>query len=311
MKNYRFFYFFSTLDTPLNIDIIYTESILILVNSIKSKGECIMSKGIIKLLALGIAAAAVLSLAACGGDEATDTSSESESVSDTVAAAESAAPATESTPAVSDPATSEPETAAQTPTLPQSKEELIAAFNQGGAGSLSCASYSQTLTAGKLWMGDKTDEAIDALAADQTALRAKFEKTASDGVALPSLSAGNVASASVSGTTVTFTLNDASATHDSVTQGVGGYINIIDQNRTLELVEGVKSYANIPNANVKVDSASHSLSGGTLTVEFNSDFTQVTGVKFTARQHVQATMTYLFAIKINADLSYDLTAEYR
>lgn len=311
MKNYRFFCFFSTLDTPLNIDIIYTESIMILVNSIKLKGECIMSKGIIKLLALGIAAAAVLSLAACGGDEATDTSTESESVSDTVAAAESAAPAIESTPVASEPTASEPETAAQTPTLPQSKEELIAAFNQGGAGSLSCISYSQTLTAGKLWMGDKTDEAIDALAADQTALRAKFEKTASDGVALPSLSAGNVTSASVNGTTVTFTLNDASATHDSVTQGVGGYINIIDQNRTLELVQGVKDLVNLSNANVKVDSASHSLSGGTLTVEFNSDFTQVTGVKFTARQHVQATMTYSIAIKINADLSYDLTAEYQ
>lgn len=284
---------------------------MILVNSIKLKGECIMSKGIIKLLALGIAAAAVLSLAACGGDEATDTSTESESVSDTVAAAESAAPAIESTPVASEPTASEPETAAQTPTLPQSKEELIAAFNQGGAGSLSCISYSQTLTAGKLWMGDKTDEAIDALAADQTALRAKFEKTASDGVALPSLSAGNVTSASVNGTTVTFTLNDASATHDSVTQGVGGYINIIDQNRTLELVQGVKDLVNLSNANVKVDSASHSLSGGTLTVEFNSDFTQVTGVKFTARQHVQATMTYSIAIKINADLSYDLTAEYQ
>lgn len=270
-----------------------------------------MSKGILKLLTLGLTAAMVFSLAACGGDEVPASSTEDESVSETAAAVDSAAPATESDPTTGTTSTSEAGTQNVSQPLPQSKEELINAYNQGGAASLGCVSYSQTLTAGKLWMGDKTDEAIDALASDQTALRAKFEKSASDGVSLPVLSAGDVESASVSGTTVTFTLNDATATHDSAAQGVGGYINIIDQNRTLELVQGVKDLVNLSNANVKVDSASHNFSGGTLTVEFNSDFTQVTAVQFTAKQHVQATMTYLIAIKINADLNYDLTATYQ
>lgn len=270
-----------------------------------------MSKGILKLLTLGLTAAMVFSLAACGGDETTTSNTEGESASATAAAVESAAPATESDPATVTTGAPEAGTENVSQTLPQSKEELINAYNQGGAASLGCVSYSQTLTAGKLWMGDKTDEAIDALASDQTALRAKFEKTASDGVSLPALSAGDVASASVSGTTVTFTLNDATETHDSVAQGAGGYINIIDHDRTLELVQGVKDLVNLSNANVKVDSASHSFSGGTLTVVFNSDFTQVTSVQFTAKQHVQATMTYLIAIEINADLNYDLTATYQ
>lgn len=270
-----------------------------------------MSKEILKLLTLGLAVAMVFSLAACGGDETPDPSTESESVSETVDAGESAATATENNTAADITGVSEAETETASQTLPQNKEELIAAYNQSGAAGMGCTSYAQTLTAGKLWMGNKSDEFIDPLAVDQTALRAKFEKSSSDGVSLPSLSAGDVASASVSGTTVTFTLNDATATHDSVAQGAGGYVNIIDHDRTLELVEGVKSYANIPNANVKVDSASHSLSGGTLTVEFNSDFTQVASVRFTAKQRVQATMTYLVAIKINADLNYDLTATYQ
>ncbi len=266
----------------------------------------------IRLLALGLSAAMLFSLAACGGEETPGSSSESVSVSETAPAPEDAAPVAESNDQ-SEPVSgeTEPNDSLQTPAAPQSTEDLIAAFNQGGAVNLRCTSSSQTLTAGKLWMGDKTDEAIDALAPDQTALRAKFEKTASGGAQLPSLSAGNVASTSVSGTTVTFKLKDASATHDSAAQGVGGYVNIIDRDRTLELVQGVKDLVNLSNANVKVDSASHSLSGGTLTVEFSSDFSKVSSVKFTARQHVRATMTYLIAIKINADLNYDLTAEYR
>lgn len=282
-----------------------------------------MSKKMMKLLALGLSVMLVFSLAACGGSETPDTSSEGTSSEPTVETAESAAPVVESAAEDSTAGTGEETEAPAGPAaegddggeapaaLPQSKAELIDAYNTGGASGLSCTSMAQQVASGRLWMGDKSDEYIDLRAADQTALLAKFEKTANGGASLPTLSAGNVASANVSGTTVTFTLNDASATHDDVAQGVGGYVNIIDHDRTLELVEGVKAYANLPNANVKVDSASHSLSGGTLTVEFNSDFTQVTSVKFTAKQHVQATMTYLIAFKISADVNYDLTAEYR
>ena len=268
-----------------------------------------MSKRMMQLLALGLSAMLVFSLAACGGEETPDTSSGSESVSDTVAASESAAPAAESETA--EPTSGEVEygNSTQTPVAPQSKEELIAAFNNAGGSRLSCTSSSQKITSGKLWMGDNSDEYIDLLAPDQTTLLAKFEKTASSGVQLPALSAGNVASASVSGTTVTFTFNSTTADHDSVAQGMAGYVNIIDQSRTEELVAGVKEYAGVPGS-VKISSVSHSLYDGKLTVEFNSDFTQVTSVKFTARQHVQAQMRYLI-MTINADLNYDLTSEYK
>ena len=192
--------------------------------------------------------------------------------------------------------------------VPETKEEMIDAYNQALEKSeLNSLSSSQTVTKGRAWLGDKSDEYMDLLADDMKELRIKFEQDNVAGTALIMLSADNVADASVEENTITFNLNSASV-NDTINQGSNGYIALIDDTRVNELVEVVKEAANV-SGNVKINSATHNLSGGTLVVTFNSKFTKIESVKYSANQNIRAEMKYL-VFNINIDLDYQLSAEF-
>lgn len=259
-----------------------------------------MRAKIIPLLSIClISVCLLLSFTACGGKD-TD--------ADTTA---SSAPVTQDTaPTVSaTEAQTAQQTAANVKTAPQTAAEWVTAFNQAiEKRTPKCTASAQKVEKGKLWIGDDANASLDLLAADQTALLAKFEQNSVSGTALPQLSASDVSGAKANGSTVTFSLNSVNA-DGSLSQGRGGYIAVVDDARTKELVEGVKSYANV-SGNVKITSAAYRLNGGTLTVTFNSDFTEIQSVKYTACQNVTAKMRYL-VMTINADVDYLLTAEFK
>lgn len=191
---------------------------------------------------------------------------------------------------------------------PETSEEMIDAYNAALAQNApACTSSSQTVTAGKLWLGDDSESYMDLLAQDQAALRAKFEQSSVPDASLPALLADNVAEATLQDNTVTFQLNSISV-QSSVVQGQGGYCAIIDDARTQELVEGVKEYAGV-SGNVKINEVTYGLSGGTLAVTFDDKFSQIVSAEYTAAENVRATMRYVI-LDINVDLDYALTADF-
>ncbi len=197
-------------------------------------------------------------------------------------------------------------TEAATPKL----EDLVADYNSAlENNTLTCSSRTQKIGNGKLWIGDNYDGAINLLAEDQKELLARFEKSDAAGNELTALNVADVESVSVKGNTVTYTLK-SSATKNTATNGQGGYINIIDTARTEELVEGVKSFANV-KGNVKIESSNYAMSAGKLTVTFNNtNHKKIESVSFSGKQNVKARMKYL-VVTINADLDYTLASEYK
>lgn len=194
-------------------------------------------------------------------------------------------------------------------TVPQTTADCITAYNQAlQKHAPKCTASAQKITKGKLWLGNDTNASIDLLAGDQTELLAKFEQNNVSGTSLTQLSASDVSAAKISGNTVVFTLGSIS-TSDSISQGKGGYLALIDDARTKELVSGVKEYANV-SGDVKITSAAYRLSEGMLTVTFNEDFTEIQSVQYTGKQNVTAKMRYL-VMTINADLDYQLSAEFK
>lgn len=192
--------------------------------------------------------------------------------------------------------------------VPETKEEMIDAYNQALEKSeLSCLSSSQKVTQGRAWLGDKSDEYMDLLADDMKDLLAKFQQDNVVNTALTMLSADNVAVASVEENTITFNLNSASI-NETINQGSNGYIALIDDARVQELVEVVKDAANV-SGKVKIISATHNLSDGTFFVTFNSNFTKIESVKYSANQNINAKMKYL-VFNINIDIDYQLSAEF-
>lgn len=188
--------------------------------------------------------------------------------------------------------------------------EFVNAYNKAlESSNIKCTSSNKKIEMGKLWLGDKSDETMDLLAEEQKELLAKFESSESGGVSLSALKESDVAEVSVNENIVTFTLKSSSA-ENAVAQGQGGYINIIDTEATQELVEGVKSFANV-NGNVKVNSSSYSMSDGTLIVTYNNKkHKKIESVSFSGKQNVKAEMKY-FVISINAELDYALSSEYK
>lgn len=189
-----------------------------------------------------------------------------------------------------------------------SAQELIARYN-AASGQLKCIRSSQKLTAGEIRLSRDSASGINLLSSGREELRAKAERVANDGSALPRLTASDVADVQTSGTQVTFVLRDITASADTVRQGMGGYINIIDQPRAVEIIGGVQEYFHIAGADVQLKAVSYELGQGRITARFSDDFTRLQSVRFTAVQRAQAEMFY--AVNVYADLAYDLTSEYR
>lgn len=194
--------------------------------------------------------------------------------------------------------------------LPATKEELLAVYNQAAnAGALTQNSMTQKVEAGTVGFKD-TDKMMNLLAPDQAALLEKFEKQAGESapVTLPQLNNAAVQGVTVNGTQVTFQLNEINAGQE-LAEGTGGYLGLVEYNRTQELVEAVKAYANV-SGKVKIKNVSYSLREGKFTVQFNEDFTKIVSLHFTGKQSVQADMTYL-VMTLAADVTYVLTSDYK
>lgn len=205
-----------------------------------------------------------------------------------------------------------PQTTQATPTgvkTPQTKQEWVNAYNQALAKKTpKCTSSSQKVSRGIFGLADNENASINILDPDQSGLLALFQRENISGVTLPKLTESEVASVKQSGSSVVFTLNTATA-DNTISQGKGGYVALVDDARINELVENIKAYLNVPGS-VKISSVSHKLSGGTLTVAFNADYTAVQSVKYSADQSIQAKLRYL-VFTVNGDMAFRLTANFQ
>lgn len=192
---------------------------------------------------------------------------------------------------------------------PQTKQEWVNAYNQALAKkTLKCTSSSQKVSRGIFGLSDNESASINILDPDQSGLLAQFQRENISGVTLPKLTESEVSSVKQSGNSVVFTLNTATA-ENTISQGKGGYVALVDDARINELVENIKAYLNVPGS-VKISSVSHKLSGGTLTVTFNADYTAIRSVKYAAEQSIQAKLRYL-VFTVNGDMAFRLTANFQ
>lgn len=192
---------------------------------------------------------------------------------------------------------------------PQTKQEWVNAYNQALAKkTLKCTSSSQKVSRGIFGLSDNESTSINILDPDQSGLLAQFQRENISGVTLPKLTESEVSSVKQSGNSVVFTLNTATA-ENTISQGKGGYVALVDDARINELVDNIKAYLNVPGS-VKISSVSHKLSGGTLTVTFNADYTAIQSVKYAAEQSIQAKLRYL-VFTINGDMAFRLTANFQ
>ncbi len=189
---------------------------------------------------------------------------------------------------------------------PSTSEELIDAYNKAlSAKNLTCTSVKQKVTEGTLGTKDKV--VVDLSKDSEAEFRKTFERDDKNGASLPVLSASDVKNATVSGNTVTITLNDHS-TNASLSKSVNGYVNIVDDARVKELVAAVAEATNV--SGVKVNSADYNLTDGKIVAVFNDDFTKLVSVSVTYKQAVNAKMSWTL-LTILADLKYDVTTEYK
>lgn len=279
-----------------------------------------------KVLCVLSAAVLVVSFAACGknaDDEETTKptvseeeimdSAESQDVSVSDSQADNVSESAEENASQTAESEQTKETSAQTgnsgsasssSTLPDSKAEIIAAYNNAVTKSgLSRTSMSQKLTKGFISVVN-----YDIMASENAAVLNKINvnnssKAASD---LTALSSGDVQSATRSGNTVTIKLNTVSG-KASLTNGAGGYVGVIDNSRTNEIIDIVT--ADIGVSGVTLASGSYTLSNGVITATFNSDFTKITKVTFTGSESFAGKLKYL-VLPINADVAANLSSTY-
>lgn len=278
-----------------------------------------------KVLCVLSAAVLVVSFAACGknaDDEETTKptvseeeimdSAESQDVSVSDSQADNVSESAEENASQTAESEQTKETSAQTgnsgssssSSLPDSKAEIIAAYNNAVTKSgLSRTSMSQKLTKGFISVVN-----YDIMASENAAVLNKINvnnpsKAASD---LTALSSGDVQSATRSGNTVTIKLNTVSG-KASLTNGAGGYVGVIDNSRTNEIIDIVT--ADIGVSGVTLASGSYTLSNGVITATFNSDFTKITKVTFTGSESFAGKLKYL-VLSINADVAANLSSTY-
>ncbi len=226
----------------------------------------------------------------------------------------------ETTPPVSDsaPSTNESDSStegSQKPTeneqekpikKPSTSGELIDAYNKAlSAKKLTCTSVKQKVTEGTLGTKDKV--VVDLSKDSEAEFRKTFERDDKNGASLPELSASNVKNATVSGNTVTITLNDHS-TSASLSNSINGYVNIVDNARVNDLVAAVAKATNV--SGVKLNSTNYNLTDGKIVAVFNDDFTKLVSVSVTYKQAVNAKMSWTL-LTILADLKYNITTEYK
>lgn len=187
---------------------------------------------------------------------------------------------------------------------PDSKSDIISAYNSAVTTSgLSRTSMSQKLTKGFISV-----VSYDIMASEHAGVLNQINvnntsKTASD---LKALSSSDVASATRNGNTVTIKLNTVSG-KSSVSNGTGGYVGIIDNSRTNEIVNIITDDIGVNG--VTLASSSYTLSNGVITATFNDDFTKITKVTFTGSETFAGKLKYL-VMSINADVAANLSSTY-
>lgn len=185
-------------------------------------------------------------------------------------------------------------------------EEWVNRYN-AAVDHLQCTRFKQQLTDGKIRAGSSI--CIDILSDGAGKLRTKAESEGKGGSTPPHLTPEQISSVRAEGASVIFCLKGITLSGDAVKQGSGGYANIIDGDRSLAIIEGAKSYFHLENAEVKLKSVTHTLSDGQLTAVFDSGLTKLQSVRFTAKQHIRAEMSYLLTVE--AELAYRLASEYQ
>ncbi len=257
-------------------------------------------KGISLLLAMCLM---IATFAACGKEKAENPSETTPPVSDSAPSTNAEGKSGSSTEGSQNPTkTNQSEPAKK----PSTSNELIDAYNKAlSAKNLTCTSVKQKVTEGTLGTKDKV--VVDLSKDSEAEFRKTFERDDKNGASLPVLSASDVKNATVSGNTVTITLNDHS-TNASLSNSVNGYVNIVDNARVNELVTVIAEATNV--SGVKVNSTDYNLTGGKIVAVFNDDFTKLVSVSVTYKQAVNAKMSWTL-LTILADLKYDVTTEYK
>lgn len=187
---------------------------------------------------------------------------------------------------------------------PDSKADIISAYNSAVTSSgLSRTSMSQKLTKGFISVVKYDITASEHASVLNQINVNNTSKTASD---LKALSSSDVASATRNGNTVTIKLNTVSG-KSSVSNGTGGYVGVIDNSRTNEIVNIITNDINVDG--VTLASSSYTLSNGVITATFNDDFTKITKVTFTGSETFAGKLKYL-VMSISADVAADLSSTY-
>lgn len=276
-----------------------------------------------KLLCVLSAAVLVFSFAACGNNEdegtTTDPSVVEEGTLDTVAGSDVSVSDTQADSSESDSAkdtqaqnsekTEETKNQSQsggsTSSAPSSQADIIAAYNSAVTKSgLSRTAMTQTLTKGLV-------KALiinyDVMSSDHADVRNKINvnntsKSASD---LKALSSSNVKKATRNGNTVTIAFNTFSGS--SASNGVGGYVGVVDDVRRNQIVDIIAGDIGVNG--VEIASGTYTLQNGAIKATFNDDFTKITKVTFSASESFDGKIKY-GKISIDANVAVNLSSTY-
>ncbi|HOO25053.1 MAG TPA: hypothetical protein PKW24_00400 [Clostridiales bacterium] len=187
---------------------------------------------------------------------------------------------------------------------PQTLEEIVLAYNNAlKNSSVACVLAEQKVVRGFVGIGSKGVNLMDEGEED---FRKTFEQNNKSGSKLSPLSPTDVASAKLDGKVATINLKSFES--KSLSDSEKGYLNVVDNQRVIELVEAVENIANVNG--FKVKSNNYKLSSGKLLVTFNDDFTKITAVEFTADQDVLAKISKS-VLTITADIGYKLKSSYK
>lgn len=202
--------------------------------------------------------------------------------------------------------TKEQSQGSSTASKPDSKADIIAAYNSAVTKSgLSRTAMSQTITKGNVNAAGIIN--YDVTASEHASVRNQINvnntsKAASD---LKTLSSSNVSNATRSGNTVTITLNTFSGS--SVSNGSGGYVGVVDDSRRNQIVDIIAS--DIGVSGVTIASGTYTLQSGVIKATFNDDFSKITKVTFTANESFTGKIKYL-VMSIDANVSVSLSSTY-
>lgn len=273
-----------------------------------------------KALCILSAAVLVLSFAACGnntdeGDTTEPTVQEegtlefnedlngSENDTQTEASDNASESDTQSANSEKTEETKEQSQGSSTASKPDSKADIIAAYNSAVTKSgLSRTAMSQALTKGNVSVVN-----YDVMASEHASVRNQINvnntsKAASD---LKTLSSSNVSNATRSGNTVTITLNTFSGS--SVSNGSGGYVGVVDDSRRDQIIDIIAG--DIGVSGVKLASGSYTLQNGVIKATFNDDFTKITKVTFTANESYAGKLKVAI-VSVDANVSVSLSSTY-